>query len=72
MNALYAGKRSHEKYLVLAVPLEMLANGDSLRFISSVFPLKRGNEREWDREIDATFLINMYRSSGISGARPVM
>ena len=48
--------------LVFAVALEMLANSDSLEEIS-VLP---------DAQILdlLTFLINMYRSSGISGASP--
>ena len=70
MNAGFDENEAEFGVLVLAVALEVLADGDGLIFVSTNFPLDRGNEREWND--DATFLINMYRSSGISGARPVM
>lgn len=73
---MYAGFDQNEAeftVLVFAVLLEVFADCDSLQSISASFYLliKNSNSREWDSKDDATFLINMYRSSGISGARPV-
>lgn len=51
--------------LIFAVALEVLSDRDSLGFrFSIVYPLI---EPRGERQ---TFLINMYKSSGISGARP--
>jgi hypothetical protein len=51
--------------LVLAVALKVLADSDSL-IDKSVQHYRVG------KMAARTFLINMYRSSGISGARPVV
>lgn len=61
--------------LVLAVALEVLANGNSLEG-SMLAHFKHGHRARRDETKIAaharhTFLISMYRSSGSSGARPV-
>ena len=59
---------------VFAVALEVLADGNGLTLIVSAdFLLLTEEVKEKGDRVrdDATFLINMYRSSGISGARPV-
>lgn len=55
--------------LVLAVALKVLADGNSLLSVMLVFLLP-DRPGIWRRGL-LTFLINMYRSSGSSGARPV-
>ena len=55
--------------LVLAVALEVLADGDGLE--GNVLALSRDPGSRESARLSLTFLINMYRSSGTSGARPV-
>ena len=70
MDAGFDENEAEFRVLVFAITLEMLADGDGLVSVSASLYLDRTNQKEWTD--DATFLINMYRSSGISGARPVM
>lgn len=70
MNAGFDENEAEFGVLIFAVAFEMLPDGDGLIVVSSGPPLEGESERKRDK--DATFLINMYRSSGISGARPVM
>ena len=67
MNAGFNEDKAEFGVFVFAVALEMLANGDGLSLISYLPSWRAHGER-----LKPTFLINMYRSSGISGARPVI
>ena len=67
MDAGFDENKAEFGIFVLSVTLEMLANSDGLSLINRL-PLCWANRER----LKATFLINMYRSSGISGARPVI
>jgi hypothetical protein len=56
--------------LVLAVALKVLADGNSLGYMLASRDLPTSQLFPPDGPL--TFLISMYRSSGISGARPVL
>ena len=78
MNAGFDKNEAEFGVLVFAVALEVLADGDGLvdtyqlPILSPKTQRQRGSVCKGNRTMKATFLINMYRSSGISGARPVM
>ena len=76
MNSGFDENKAELGVFVLAVTLEVLADSDSLGHVSDMSPsiwtlavTAIGNK---SKKVGITFLINMYRSSGISGARPIM
>ena len=73
MDAGFDKDEAEFRVLVFTVALEMLADGNSLSSRQRQSPSlgKKRGKKCGRSEVDATFLINMYRSSGISGARPV-